>query len=601
LVPLMIPWFLRDPERLKLERTGIEELSHSAEWLVGIEWRLDNGFYLDAVIRAHGHDYEVRVSFPALYPDAPADVRPRNMQHRVSTHQYGGADGPLCLEWGPDNWHRDVTAVHMLESAHRLFDTENPLGEDRPDIAIIAQARHDMTVGQELRGKRMRWYASRTLSDYFASQPRHSVGTFKFSLRGTSESWVALIHEAIPRGGSAWSDEQIPTTLPGAAPKDYYVGIWFKTDLDCRTIGHPSKLAELQGLLAGMEGALFLSIDGASKVDDFKWTKGGVLIIDSIGETHLFYVLTDESVIAFSRVRSETTPVQTRAPEWDELSGKTIGMVGLGSVGSKIAISLARMGIRKFYLVDHDVLLPENLQRHALDWQAVVQHKVDAMTAAIGLVAPGAQVEVCRLHITGQESNASVSGAMYRLAGCDLLIDATANPEVFNLLGAIARTANRPMIWMEVFGGGIGGLVARSRPGADPTPQDMRGAYLQFCADNPDSALVTVPGNYTAETEDGEVLVASDAEIAIIAHYAARLVPDCFIPPETSKFPYSMYLIGLAKSWVFEAPFATIPISMASYPVTGWDNGEKQELEPENLRFLIDLFEKHDNAADSTP
>ena len=129
----MIPWFFRNPERLKLERTGIEELSRSVNWLVGTEWRLDeDGLSLDAIIRAKGHDYEVRVSFPNLYPDAPVIVRPQKMQSRVSTHQYGGADGPLCLEWGPDNWHRDVTSVQMLESAHRLFEIENPLGEDRP-------------------------------------------------------------------------------------------------------------------------------------------------------------------------------------------------------------------------------------------------------------------------------------------------------------------------------------------------------------------------------------------------------------------------------------------------------------------------------------
>jgi molybdopterin/thiamine biosynthesis adenylyltransferase len=259
------------------------------------------------------------------------------------------------------------------------------------------------------------------------------------------------------------------------------------------------------------------------------------------------------------------------------------------------------MGCRKFYLIDHDLLLPENLQRHALDWQGVVQHKVDAMNIAIGLVTPGAQVEVCRLHITGQESNASISGAMNRLAACDVLIDATANARVFNLLAAVARTASRPMIWMEVFGGGMGGLVARSRPRTDPTPQDMRGAYLQYCTDNPAPSLRPIPGNYAIETEEGDVLVASDADVAIIAHHAARLVLDCFTPPERSNFPYSMYLIGLAKGWVFEAPFETIPISMELYSVVGWNNDKEQEFGPEDIQFLSDLLKKDDDATSNTP
>jgi molybdopterin/thiamine biosynthesis adenylyltransferase len=414
------------------------------------------------------------------------------------------------------------------------------------------------------------------------------------------ETWVAFVHEAMPLGGSAWIDEQIPTALPGAEAKDLGIGVWFKTDLDGRNLGQQGKLEELKSILSEMGGEEFLATDGTSPVDGFERPLASVLIVDRAGELHLFLVLSGETVIPCSRVRSEAISILNRSPEWDELSDKIIGIVGLGSAGSKIALSLARMGVRRFYLVDHDVLLPENLQRHALDWQGVAQHKVDAMKDAIDRVAPGAQVEVCRLHIAGQESNASVNGALNQLAGCDLLVDATANPRLFNLLAAVARTACRPMVWMEVFGGGMGGLVVRSRPGTDPTPQDMRGAYLQYCTDNPDLALRPAPENYAAETEDGDVLVASDADISIIAHHAARFVPDCFTPPEQSKFPYSMYLIGLAKGWVFEAPFATIPISMESYSVTGWNDGSKTELMPEETEFLIGLLQKGKNATDST-
>lgn len=77
-------------------------------------------------------------------------------------------------------------------------------------------------------------------------------------------------------------------------------------------------------------------------------------------------------------------------------------------------------------------------------------------------------------------------------------------------LAAVARRASRPMVWMEVFGGGIGGLIARSRPGTDPTPQDMRVAYLQFCTDNPDKSTTRSIGRYATENTDREVLVASD-------------------------------------------------------------------------------------------
>jgi hypothetical protein len=311
--------------------------------------------------------------------------------------------------------------------------------------------------------------------------------------------------------------------------------------------------------------------------------------------------LSGETLLACTRVQSDESPADIRFPEAKEISHKSIGIVGVGSAGSKIAISIARMGARKFYLVDHDVLLPENIQRHALDWQSVIQHKVDAMAVAIGRVAAEARVEVCRLHLAGQESNASVSGALDKLAECDVIVDATANPKAFNLLAAVARTAGKPMIWLEVYGGGIGGMVARSRPRVDPIPQVMRNAYLQYCTNNPDPVVSKTIGKYVTETADGDALIASDADISIIAHHAARFIPDCFVTPDSSKFPSSMYLVGLTKAWVFEAPFVNIPISMASYSTDGWNDGKNEGLKLGSAEFLLGLIQKRENATTSTP
>jgi hypothetical protein len=55
-----------------------------------------------------------------------------------------------------------------------------------------------------------------------------------------------------------------------------------------------------------------------------------------------------------------------------------IGVVGLGSMGGKIAVSLARSGLRRFLLVDDDVLLPGNICRHESSWASVGLHKVRA-------------------------------------------------------------------------------------------------------------------------------------------------------------------------------------------------------------------------------
>jgi hypothetical protein len=67
----------------------------------------------------------------------------------------------------------------------------------------------------------------------------------------------------------------------------------------------------------------------------------------------------------------------------------------------------------------------------------------------------------------------------------------------------------------------------------------------------------------------GEIRTASDADVAIIADHAARIVSHTLLYTNNSKYPHSMYLVGLAEAWVFEAPFSTIPIATAALPAAG--------------------------------
>ena len=594
----MESWIFREPERLRHEREEIENLKLSADWLVVANWNIEShGLCVDAVIHSHGHDYEVRLSYPDLFPHAPPNVRPRNAEGRWSGHQYAGANGVLCLEYRPDNWRPEITGAQMLESARRLLDIENPLGQDRPARPLTAPSAHELTVGQKVRGEWARWYVSEAFQQFLAEQPFASSGSFKFSLRHPNENWIILIHEAAALADDTWKDVQIPAGIPDATATDLWNGVWLNApEHDAATIKAAATLDALRAIAreAGYSPEL-LATDGASPVAGINRGIRAVLIRDRERNPHLFISLSDASITRCTPIRSETSNEDSRLPEGQSLGGKSIGIVGLGSAGSKIAVTLARMGARKFYLVDHDLFLPENIVRNALDWQAVGEHKVDAITTALRLVAPDVQVSVSRTHLTGQESNASISVVMDRLDDCDLVIDATANPRVFNLLAAVSKAGEKPLAWLEIFAGGIGGLIARSRPGVDPSPQTMRAVYLGYCQEHPapeqEAAL-----NYGVEDAEGHVLAASDADVSIIAHYAARLAADTLTAGDSS-YPYSMYLIGLAKAWIFEAPFATVPIATEPF-----QENEPQELDlvafgTDNLSFLSDLLKKRSHAS----
>ena len=141
---------------------------------------------------------------------------------------------------------------------------------------------------------------------------------------------------------------------------------------------------------------------------------------------------------------------------------------------------LVRSGARKLELFDDDILSPGNLVRNELDWRGVGAHKAKALRARLLEIAPDAKVTAQIVNLGGQESSEWTATALQTLANCDLIIDATADATVFGLASAAARFKGRPMVWGEVFGGGIGGIIARSRPDHDPSPDVARRQILKW-------------------------------------------------------------------------------------------------------------------------
>jgi molybdopterin/thiamine biosynthesis adenylyltransferase len=452
-------------------------------------------------------------------------------------------------------------------------------------------------MGQELRCKTARWYQSESLRHFIQQGSEGGAGSLKFSIRFPGENAIIFLHEATSvNGASSWRDKTIPQNIPGASPAELYSGVWFMAShADAARLCSVSTVEDLQFLaIESGHNPELLTPRGSSTDSITGGSLRAVVVMDSNQIPHLFLLGSSGIATRFTSVQSEPS-AQRRSGKFD-VSSKQVGIVGLGSMGSKIAMTLARMGIKNFYLVDHDVFLPENAVRHALDWQSVCQHKVDAMALTLPLIAADVKVSVRSVHLTGQESNALVSAALNQLGSCDLIIDATAEPRVFNLLSAAARSNSRPLVWAEVFAGGIGGMVARSRPTLDPTPATMRAIYHQYCSEHP--APQQPARDYVLEDQDALVIAASDADVGIIAHHTARLAWDTLVAKE-SQYPYSLYLIGLTKAWVFEAPFSTLPIATATYQESLEEADRTTELGQDNVAFLGSLLEKLTNAAPS--
>jgi hypothetical protein len=92
-------------------------------------------------------------------------------------------------------------------------------------------------------------------------------------------------------------------------------------------------------------------------------------------------------------------------------------------------------------------------------------------------------------------------------------------------------------------------------------------------------------------------LIADDADVTAIAAHAARLAIDTLVARSPSAFPNSVYLIGLSRGWIFEAPFDTYPIDVG--PPRAADtqaNADSQETAAE-IAAVVQLLTDYQNAA----
>lgn len=566
-------WWVQDPVRLKQEAAAVEALRDSSPWLAAATPRPLKGFKFGFTfdVTVAGVSYPFLLTYPALFPAAPPQVIPRDGR-RLSGHQYGDG-GELCLEYRADNWDPAVTGAMMMESTYRLLAAENPGSDQR----AVAPSAHQTSVGQELRGQTFRFLLTRSLLDVVGAMPYPSVHQgFVREAQPPKKLWTAYVARLGSDANPDWTEDTLP--VPGEAGAaclllrvDSFAGLPDKPD-------HAALERAIQDI-------------GNAPPEFFDNSSGRFVIIATALSARAFYSYPkggERHIITYHTVDFSDELGGRLPPSYESLRSKKVGLVGCGSLGSKIAASLARSGVGAFVVVDDDILKPGNLARHELDGNSLGAHKAEALEARLLALSPGVKVQAFRVIMGGQESSGSTAMVLDELATCDVVIDATADAQAFNFVAAAARSGLHPMVWAEVYAGGIGGFVARVRPEKEPPPHAARLQYLAWCREQ------GVPWHgddrdYGARGVGDRPLVADDADVAVIAVHTSRLIIDTLIGPSTSAFPHSAYVIGLAAAWIFTAPFDTRPIDFT--PEGPWSTITPEKT-GEALDFMLGLLKQ---------
>jgi ubiquitin-protein ligase len=568
-------WWLAQSARLAHEKSAMTDLEGGTEWLQVSKWYAneDLSMCVDFQVSHLGTTYALKMIYPSVFPDAPPMVFTQDLR-RISLHQYG-PDGELCLEYRPDNWRQSITGADMAASCHRLIAIEHP----KPEHTEHAQSAHVSSLGRDLRSRNLRFLLTEkgmeALNGLKVGAPekialKERLRTASASL--TAVSAIAFIGE---KEAPIWSGDLIlPESFDHSGFVLHVPDMGKERTSDCDSIRAFLDELDLGWLITSLlhtEQSLYLLL-GNKKQWKLLWFSGAA------NERRLF-PYTNVHVAQENR----------RTPDcFYALGEKSVGLIGCGSLGSKIAASLCRSGVGKFLLIDEDVFFPGNVTRNELSLADVGTHKSDAVRDRLLTLNPECDVRALKLSLGGQESSRSMSGALEALGECDILIEATAEPGVFNIVASISLRRKKPMVWGEVFAGGIGGLVARARPETDPTPLASRNQIQAWCQDqNTEWNRYTTDGSYNGRDAEGRLLIADDAEVSIVASHIVRFTTDILVRPDQSIFPMSAYLIGFSRQWIFDQPFETVPIKLL--PDDAWG----ETVDPITSDEMLALVKEH--------
>ena len=106
----------------------------------------------------------------------------------------------------------------------------------------------------------------------------------------------------------------------------------------------------------------------------------------------------------------------------NKISSTTVGICGLGGLGSNIALALARAGIGKLILIDFDKVDITNLHRQQYKANQIGMYKTEALRENLTEINPYLETEIQTVCVT--EENAKEL-----LKDCDIICEAFDNAE----------------------------------------------------------------------------------------------------------------------------------------------------------------------------
>lgn len=187
----------------------------------------------------------------------------------------------------------------------------------------------------------------------------------------------------------------------------------------------------------------------------------------------------------------------------NKLKAGAVSILGLGGLGSNIAISLARIGVGHLIIADFDIVEPSNLNRQQYFISDIGKYKTEALKEKIENINPFIKISTINKIIN--------SSNIHDLKDCDIIIEAFDNPsykaEIANEI--LIKMRDKYLISSSGMAGYYDSNIIKTRKVRDK---------FYICGDE------------TYEAREGEGLMAP--RVAICANHMANLATRILVGDE---------------------------------------------------------------------
>ena len=236
------------------------------------------------------------------------------------------------------------------------------------------------------------------------------------------------------------------------------------------------------------------------------------------GEATVVHVAAHRSTISRDLLaRMAGLDTGASAPSWT--------LVGAGSLGSKVALHLARAGHGPSAVIDRSAMAPHNAARHALVpaagelqilWNDGKARMLAQALQGLDQTATPIAADAARMLVSGKNAQGAWSRKSWAV------VNATASPVVREAFGASDAVPAR-VVETSLFAGGRVGIITVEGPDRNPSTTDLMAEFYAILGEQPDLASIifdrdaSVSRQVTGQGCGSLTITMSDGRISLFA------------------------------------------------------------------------------------